>query len=239
MVAGSWRSWGRGAVAACLLTLAGCANPRLQRALLSDHTPASHERHLTEHYPVQTPDLLLVQVQGNPSWQHNYRINADGRIEVEHLLPLRVDGLTTPEVAAALAAQLALPSSAVEVRVASYDSRQLFLHGEEGRLERAVPWIGPETVVDFLQRIGGLSPGCSGDVQVIRSHIADGQAPEIFPVDLEAILLRHDQHTNIRLEPFDQVHVCQSSRSTFSHCLPHWFRPFFDDLVGLTADDGR
>ncbi len=237
MASGRCRSWGRLTVAACLLTLAGCAGPRLDRALLADHNPASHESHLADHYAVQCPDTLTVRVQGPHSWQRNYRINADGRIEVENLSPLRVDGLTAPEVASELATQLALPPGAVEVRVAAYESRQLFVHGEEGRLQRAVPWIGPETVVDFLQRIGGLGPGCApGDVQVVRSHIADGHSPEVFPVDLAAIVLRHDQHSNVRLEPFDQIYVGQSSRSNFSHNLPLWLRPLFDGLVGLGAD---
>jgi protein involved in polysaccharide export with SLBB domain len=234
------RSWGRRMVAACLLALAGCAGPRLDRALLADRNPASHESHLADHYSVQCPDTLTVRVQGVHPWQRNYRINADGRIEVENVPPLRVDGLTAPEVAAELATQLALPAEAVEVRVAVYESRQLFVHGEEGRLQRAEPWIGPETVVDFLQRIGGLGPSCApGDVQVVRSHIADGRASEVFPVDLEAIVVRHDLQSNVRLEPFDQVNLGQSSRSNFSRCLPLWLRPLFDGLSGLHADSPR
>jgi hypothetical protein len=100
-----------------------------------------------------------------------------------------------------------------------------------------VAYQGPETVLDLLQRVGGLGSGAAGDVQIVRAHVADGGAPEVFQVDLEAILRKKDQETNVRLEPFDQVYIGQSHRCLLSSCLPPWMRPLFEGACGMRRAD--
>jgi protein involved in polysaccharide export with SLBB domain len=125
-------------------------------------------------------------------------------------------------------------SEQVSVSVASYASQEVLLFGEVPGLERAVAYRGPETVLDLLQRVGGLAPGAAPDeIQVVRTHVADGRPPEVFRVDLRAILYKHDMETNVRLEPFDQVHIGQSRTSRLGSCLPPLFRPVYDSLSGL------
>jgi len=70
-------------------------------------------------------------------------------------------------------------------------------------------------------------------VQIVRSHVAEGKAPEVFHVDLAAILNKHDLQTNIPLEPFDQIYVGQNRRSKLCPCLPPWLRPLFEALSGM------
>ena len=97
-----------------------------------------------------------------------------------------------------------------------------------------MPYQGPETVLDLLQRVGGLSPSAAPtDVQVVRAHVADGKTPEVFHVDLAAIVVKHDQQSNVRLLPFDQVYVGQSRRSTYVPALPPWLRPLYHALCGM------
>jgi hypothetical protein len=118
--------------------------------------------------------------------------------------------------------------------VAAYRSEQVFLFGEVSGAQRAVPYQGPETVLDLLQRVGGLGAGAApGDVQVVRAHVADGGRPEVFQVDLEAILRKKDQETNVRLEPFDQVYVGSSRPCRLSSCVPPWLRPLYESVCGL------
>jgi hypothetical protein len=103
-----------------------------------------------------------------------------------------------------------------------------------------VPYVGPETVTELLQRAGGLTAGAeAGDVQVVRSHVADGKAPEVFTIDLRAIIIDKDPHSNVRLQPFDQIYIGQSRRSCLSRCLPHWLRPFFNGVVGLGQEKDK
>jgi hypothetical protein len=79
--------------------------------------------------------------------------------------------------------------------------------------------------LDLLHRAGGLPEGAAvGDITIIRPHVAEGKTPEVFHIDLAAIVLRKDLETNILLQPFDQVHIGQSRRSSFRDCLPPWLR---------------
>jgi protein involved in polysaccharide export with SLBB domain len=120
------------------------------------------------------------------------------------------------------------------VSVAAYRSQQVYLIGAVSGEQRAAPYQGPETVLDLLQRVGGLSAGAApGDVQIVRAHVADGGAPEVFTVDLEAIVRKKNQETNIRLEPFDQVYIGESRSCRLSSCVPPWLRPLYETLCGM------
>jgi protein involved in polysaccharide export with SLBB domain len=222
-----------------LAALSGCGGPDVERALLADRVPPARHADLAARYAVRCPDVLEVSVGGPRPWRDELAVDSDGRLSLGPAGVARVDGLTPPQAADAVAAALGVPRDQVRVRVASYASRQVFVHGEVSGLERAVPYVGPETVLELLQRVGGLAPGAAPDeVQVVRSHVADGRAPEVFTIDLRAILIDKDAHSNVRVQPSDQVYVGQSRRSCLSQCLPRWARPFFDDLVGLKADHG-
>ena len=75
---------------------------------------------------------------------------------------LHVDGLTTAEAADRLAALAYEPD--VQVRVAAYNSRQLFLFGPVAGHERAVPYQGPETVLDLLQTLNERQQKLEGEL---------------------------------------------------------------------------
>ena len=228
--------WGRGLLAAALALSAGCvaARSRFEQALLADRTPASHGGDVAALYAVHCPDVLEVNVVGRPEWGGQCRVGPDGYVGLGEAGPLCVDGLRPAEVAAAVAERAGVPAERVQVRVAAFNSQQVYLFGEVAGLQRAVAYQGPETVLDLLQRAGGLSPAAAPtDVQVVRAHVADGRTPEVFHVDLAAIVLKHDQQSNVRLLPFDQVYVGQSRRSTYVPALPPWLRPVYNALVGM------
>jgi protein involved in polysaccharide export with SLBB domain len=128
-----------------------------------------------------------------------------------------------------------IPPDRVQVRVSEYQSQSIYLYGEVTGLQRPVPYQGPETVLDLLQRTGGIRPGAApGSVYVVRSHVADGRPPEVFHIDLQAILLKHDPQTNLRLQPFDQVYVGETRQSSLVKCLPHWLQPLYEKLWGMS-----
>jgi polysaccharide biosynthesis/export protein len=226
---GGW-SWSGRALAAPLLTLlAGCSS-HLDRALLADRNPAAHQARPETDYCIHCPDAVEVTL---PHWTGEQTIDADGRMPVAGAR-VRVEGQTPAEAAQHIADRFGIDAAGVRVRVTGFNSQQLYIHGEIAGLQRAVPYRGPETVVDVLQRVGGIAPGAApSDIQVVRSRIADGRPPEVFHVNLEAILLRSDQSTNIPLEPFDQIYVGQSRRNCVACCLPPWLRK----LLGRAAPD--
>ena len=101
-----------------------------------------------------------------------------------------------------------------------------------------VPYQGPEPVIDFLKRVGGLPPGSKlNQVYVVRPHIAAGERPEVFRVNVEAVLVDNNQTSNIPLNPSDQVYVGETRGSSFSRVMPHWMGTAYRKLTGLLPDD--
>src|SRR5262249_25581610 len=81
---------------------------------------------------------------------------------------------------------------------------------------------------------GSLAVGAAPDeVYVVRSHIAEGAHPEIFRVRLHEILVEHNNASNLRLEPQDQIFVGETPRSSMSKFVPPWMKPLYDAIWGM------
>jgi protein involved in polysaccharide export with SLBB domain len=216
----------------------GCATmPRpLDEALLADKEGAS-SRHggVVDSYHVACPDVLEVRVAGNPQCGGRREVGPDGCVELAGYGRLRAEGATIPEISQAVAERLHLPPAWVEGRVVEYRSQHIYLFGEVAGLQRAVAYQGPETVLDLLQRTGGVTPGAApGKVYVVRSGVIEGQPPRIFHIDLAAIVRQQDQRTNIRLQPCDRVYIGETHQATLAKCFPQWLRPLYEALSGLS-----
>jgi protein involved in polysaccharide export with SLBB domain len=235
------RSLGWIAVLALICGLqAGCGigKDQVDQSLLAHRPPEGSPARLAELYVVRFPDVLDVRIADQPALSGERPLAVDGRIDVAPGEGLRVEGKMVRGIARALADQLNLPVEDVQVSVSGFNSQRLFLQGEVKGETRAVPYVGAETVLDMLQRVGGITSGAvPTDIQVVRAHVAEGRPPEVFNVDLDAILIRNDNETNIKLQPFDQVYVGQSRRSSIKESLPPWLRPAFGKLFGLSRPD--
>jgi protein involved in polysaccharide export with SLBB domain len=219
---------------ALLLLAAGCVSAdrvRLDDALRQPPQPdtLAHDR-----YVIQCPDRLLIRANGPAPWTVERAVGVDGRIGLPNLGTLRVQGQTVPEVRQAIARARKVPAETVQIQVVDYLSQQVFVQGEVAGVDRAVPYQGPETVLDVLRRAGGLKPGAAlTEVRIVRGHVAEGRAPEVFDVDLRAILLQNDPQTNVRVEPFDQIYIGTSRQAEFVSGLPPVFRPTWAWLLGI------
>jgi protein involved in polysaccharide export with SLBB domain len=216
-----------------LLTLAllvGCGSHRLslERALLH---PAQGpvERDIDLHYVLRCPDHLFLDVPTRPEAAGEREIDPSGCITLLPGAVVEVAGLTLPEATRVISRRL---GTEVRCRVIKYNSQHLFLIDPRGATQRSIPYRGPETVVEFLRRAGGLEGADLDEVTVVRAHVADGRPPEVFEVDLEAILLKKDAQTDIRLAPFDRVYLSQSRSWWLCNCLPPWMRPIVQRLTG-------
>jgi protein involved in polysaccharide export with SLBB domain len=191
-------------------------------------------RGVAESYVVLCPDVLDIRLANHPELSGPHPIGVDGRIDLEPLSRPRVEGETTAEIAQQLADLAALPSNQVNVRVSEYRAQCIYLFGEVNGLQRAVPYQGPETVLGLLKRTGGITKGASPDeVYVVRTHVGDNKRPEVFHVNLPAIVMKHDERTNLRLLPFDQVHVGATRRAGLEKCVPPWLRPTYERICSF------
>jgi protein involved in polysaccharide export with SLBB domain len=218
-----------------LVFLAGCLPHRhLDQALLADRGAAVRNQGVAECYTLGCPDVVEVRAAGRPDVKGPRTIGPDGRISLDKASPLRIEGQTPGEATLSIAKHLGVPPGSVHLQVVKFQSRFVYLSGEGTGVPRAVPYQGQETVLDLLQRVGGITPGAAlGEVYVVRSHVADGDRPEVFHVDLQGIILKKDQHTNLRLEPFDQVYVGESRQGKLDKCLPPCLRPFYQAVHGI------
>jgi protein involved in polysaccharide export with SLBB domain len=217
-----------------LAVAAGCAG-RLDRALLADHNPAAHLANPESAYCVHCPDVLELTV---PGWSGQQAVGPDGRVYPGGTTGVRVEGQTPPEAVRHIAESLGVDPAAVRVHVAAFNSQRIYVHGEVAGLQRVLPYQGPETVLDLLQRVGGIAPGAApSDIRVVRERVAEGRSEEVFHVNLDAILHRGEQSTNIRLEPFDQVYVGQSTKHCIACCLPPWLRSLARAVTGEKSAD--
>jgi protein involved in polysaccharide export with SLBB domain len=226
--------WRAGLGAPLLMLLSGCLSNRgqIEQALIAYRPPPAHLVQIASKYRARCPDLLQVDVAGLPQYSGPQRIGPDGCIDLGDAGRPQVDGATVSEIVRMVAECVGVAPEQVHVSIAEYNSQYLYLFGQVAGSQRAVPYQGPETVLDLLHRVGGLRQGAAvGDVTVIRPHVAEGKTPEVFHIDLAAIVLRNDPETNILLQPFDQIHIGQSPRSSFRDCLPPWLRSVFSPFA--------
>src|SRR5262249_13916064 len=157
---------------------------------------------------------LHVHVKGTRQVDTRITVGPDGCVEIAGCGRLRVEGSTIGEIAQTIAELFRVPPAWVEVRVSEYRSQQVYLYGEVAGLQRAVAYQGPETVLDLLQRTGGITPGAApGKVYIVRTGIIEGQPPQVFHIDLGAIVRQKDQRTNLQVQPFDRVYIGENHPS--------------------------
>jgi protein involved in polysaccharide export with SLBB domain len=210
-----------------------CPQPPDPKAAAETPAPAAAFR-------VGCPDVLDVAFADRPDWDALASVDLDGRLPLGDPGSPRVEGLTLDQVRAELARLAGTAPDRVGVTLAAARSARVYLHGPIRGRTRVVPYQGPEPVIDFLKRVGGLPPGSKvSEVYVVRPNVAAGDRPEVFPVDVPAVLLDHDHATNVPLAASDQVYVGETRRSVIGRIVPDWMEPAYRRLTGLLPDDWR
>lgn len=225
----------------CALILAwfsaGCASKRdqISQALAgSANVVAFREISPEETYRLGYQDAVEIIVNGLPELSGRFTINVEGRIEIPYLDNLRVDGETIPGLQRKIAQELKLPCEKIICRVVAHRSRLIYVRGPIEAGDRAVPYQGPENVVNFIRRCGGLLPSANvKDIHVVRSNVSRGTRPQVFTVDLEAIMLKGDPKTNVFLQSFDEVYIGEMPRAKLGRALPKWLRPVYRGCCDL------
>ncbi len=221
--------------------IAGCSThpPRkLDRWLLGTTHPGM-VRDVSRDYVVRSPDVIEFLCDPDPETSGPKAVGIDGAVVLGKRGKFVVDGLSVREIARQFSEKFNTPEDLVFVRVVEHRSQFVFVFGEVAGLQRAVPYQGPETVLELIKRVGGLTRHAAPEkIQVVRPHIADGIKAEVFPVDLTAILDHDDQSTNIIIQPLDQIYVGQTRRSVWQKCLPPWMQSLFQtpDKVSSTLE---
>jgi polysaccharide export outer membrane protein len=219
-----------------LCALVGCAGPGkpVEDALMAERPASPPRPETTDSYRLGCPDEFDLIVAARPRLTGRQIVGPDGRVDLSGVGRVRVEGKTSAEAGAAIAAEIGVPTSAVRVVVQAYRSQKIYLLGEVQGLQRSVPYQGPEHVVELLQRVGGLTGGAElANVYLVRSHVTEGKSPEVFRIDVPAIVMKGDQSTNYIVQPFDEISVGERQSSSFGRSLPPWFLPIYRSIFGL------
>jgi polysaccharide biosynthesis/export protein len=211
----------------------GCATcPAKVQAALQQATP-QRTVEVSRDYAVGCPDRLNIQMAD--ALPLDVTVEPDGCVVVPGVGRVRVEGAAPGDIAAEIAHHRNVPTPSVRVAVAEYASKHVLLFGPGDGVQRVVPYVGPETVTDMLRRTGGLAPGAAFHaVHVVRPHVAGGQRPEVFTVDLAKALEKSEAGNDVNLQASDQVYLGETRGSSLARCLPPWVRAA---LPGMKAID--
>jgi len=221
------------------LLLSGCAAPnrmfldtRLQAVGDTDEPPPILSADAA--YPVSCPDEVEIQVASRTDCSGRFTISPEGRINLGALGQPRVEGDTEEGLTRRIATLAGVPKEEVHARVTQFRSRVVYVYGPVKGPPRSLPYRGPEPVLSFMQRAGGLAPGAAiKRVYVVRPNVAIGEQPQVFPIDLAAIIHEGDPRTNVILQPFDELYVGETRRAALSKALPKWLQPAYHRLCRL------
>src|SRR5581483_2773869 len=170
-------SWGF-LPALLLAALAGCATDRarVEKSLMAERSPSAVSAGVSEQYLVGCPDVIELQVPNRPELSGNHAVEPDGRIALGEYGRLRVEGQPLMEIARQVAAETGTDPEQVKARVAEFRSQYVLLFGQVIGWQRTVAYQGQETVLELLQRVGGITKGAEPeDIHVVRAHIGDSQ----------------------------------------------------------------
>lgn len=227
-------------VISILASTVGCASDEqmvVKKNLMADKLAAERMAGVAENYQVGCLDTLEIAVRQRPEFNGHYLVEPDGRINLGPYGRLRVQDQVLADIGRELAVEISVPPPDVRVRVVDYRSQQLVLIGQVIGWQRTVPYQGQETVLDLLQRVGGIQPGAAPQgVYVVRARLGRGR-PEVFHVDLDAIVLRKDDRTNIRLMPSDHIFVGETRQARIEKAIPPLFRPIYQKLWDMLPVD--
>jgi protein involved in polysaccharide export with SLBB domain len=217
------------------LSLSGCLKPAYRNDTVFMPPPSPFCP--TDLYTLACPDLVAVTFAERPDLNRMEMVMSDGTIDLGYLGKVCVEGQTLADVQMIIAERAGIPPRMVYVQVVEFNSRKVFLFGEVQGDARAVPYVGPETVSELLCRSCALTPdSCWSQVYLVRAHFAECVPAEVMHIDLEAIMRRCDQRTNMRIQPLDEIYIGEKSSAYVRRLCPTVLKPVYDTMLGLVPE---
>jgi polysaccharide biosynthesis/export protein len=163
-----------------------------------------------EEYLIGSTDVVEVSVLKMPELSREYRVEADGTIQMPFLGQIKAEKKTTRQLAAAIAKELEggyLIDPQVSVMVKEVN-RRYFVEGGV-RMPGVYNIEGRPTLLELITIAGGLDITHGSTAFIIRKTPADGNAEATYEMKTAnlATLLRGEFSENIKIEPGDIVQI--------------------------------
>jgi len=186
--------------------------------------------------------LSLLTTTSTPQLADQVLVGPDGTIPLGAYGKVYVAGSTVAEAKGRIEAQLAksLEDPEVLVSVLSYNSKTYYVVTEGSGFGDSVvrlPITGSETILSAIANIQGISDLSSGKIWIARPS-PNGSAPQILPVDWDAITRRADTSTNYQIMPHDRVFIAIDKRNQADSMVIRVVRPL-ERLFGFAGLGAR
>jgi len=175
-----------------------------------EEQPVESSIGVVDEYLMGIGDAVSVNVWRNPDLSVNVTVRPDGKISAPLVGDLKVDGISTRELAKTIEEKLAgfIRTPKVTVIVTNPTSAE-FIHrirvtGAVAQ-QRSIPYRKGITVLDVILEAGGLSPFANGNEAKLYRQTEEGA--KVYPIYLNDILEKGVLDSNYRLFPQDIITV--------------------------------
>jgi polysaccharide export outer membrane protein len=161
-------------------------------------------------------DLIAVSVYGAPEFTRTIRLSTAGEIRLPMLQhPIRAAGLLPAEVESAIATALTteqiLIDPVVSVTVVEYQSRPISVAGAV-KTPLTFQASGPVTLLEAINRAGGLSPDAGPEILVSRRRADTNSSDPTRRITVKALIDDADPQVNLNLVGGEEIRIPEVSR---------------------------
>lgn len=157
-------------------------------------------------------DVVKIAVSNNPELTVEAKLDNEGGVNFPLIGLVELGGLTTQEASKLISRKLVgdgyLRKADVNISILSSVSKQVSVLGNISRAGKYQIEPGVETVLDLLAIAGGVVPGGSMTVTLVR---VNDDLPKRFTIDVEQLLLKNSaeeiRNANVELKGGDVLYI--------------------------------
>jgi protein involved in polysaccharide export with SLBB domain len=184
-------------------------------------------------YRIQIGDELEIKFFNTPDLNEQVIVRPDGRISLQLVPEVVVDGMTPAELTRRLteqyAAQLQQPQVTVIVR--TFGAQRVYVDGEVARAG-VVPIVGLTTALQAIAQAGGFKESARlTEVVMIRRGL--DKTPQVTRLNLKKARDGSDIRQDVLLQPFDIIYVPRSRVANVNLWVDEYLRKNIPIPFGL------
>jgi polysaccharide biosynthesis/export protein len=224
------------------LFLTGCTGPDIQgfNRRLGENLELVEKKEPDAEYIVDQPDSIRIEFINDPSNTRDVTLRSDGKVTLPLINDIELAGLTSMQIRDKLLKKYSqyYTDPKILVTVTGFHSKHIYVYGEVGGRRGAIPYTGKLTVSDVIGQVGGFTNRAAPDkVRVIRR---DPKNPEVFRVDLKALIYEGDITQEVRLAENDVIVIPPNWLAKIGYTFESLLFPFggFMSTASSTASMG-
>jgi polysaccharide export outer membrane protein len=208
-------------------TASSNSDPIVSNAPRSDDRPALQQRN--PRYQVQRDDILMISFALSPELNQTVTIQPDGYINLQSAGSLFVQGMTVPEVVAALKKTYSttLHDPIIDVDLKDFQKPYFVAFGQVGKPGQ-YDLRYDMTVSEAIAIAGGFAP--TAKTQIFLYHRVNNEWAEVRELKMKDILHGKNINEDAHIMPGDMIFVPEKFITKFRKYVPYSFG------AGLSVD---